>query len=402
MYLINKFERLFENTSKKLVFMRNIALSFFVVLGLLTSCSKSENKDEKKELPPQPYQYIVAKSGPAENLTQYPARLEGVENVEIRPKIDGFVEKIYIDEGSQVSKGQLLFLIRNPQYEQSVLAAQATVNSARAAVATAQMQVTKTKPLVDKKIISAYELQSAELALKSAKASLAETQAQLTNAKVNQGYTKLYSPVSGVVGTLPYKAGSYISTATTQPLTTVSNVSKIFAYFSINEKQQLEFFKHAEGATIKEKLKNSPLVELVLSDGSKYEEKGKVESISGLVDPNTGSFSMRATFPNPKGLIRSGYSATVQMPNNLENVIIIPQAATYEMQGKVLVYLIGADNKVKSTEIKVENLPDGLTYAVTSGLKQGDKVVVEGIGLLKDDAQVVPKETTLQNVIDRK
>ncbi|SHK02503.1 efflux RND transporter periplasmic adaptor subunit [Epilithonimonas mollis] len=382
--------------------MRNIAISFFVVLGLLTSCSKSEKKDDKKELPPQPYEYIVAKSGPAENLTQYPARLEGIENVEIRPKIDGFVEKIYVDEGSQVSKGQLLFLIRNPQYEQSVLAAQAAVNSARAQVATAQMQVTKTKPLVDKKIISAYELQAAELALKSAKAALAETQAQLTNAQVNQGYTKLYSPVSGVIGTLPYKSGSYISSATSQPLTTVSNVSKIFAYFSINEKQQLDFFKHSTGSTIQQKIKNSPLVELVLSDGSKYEEKGKIESISGLVDPNTGSFSMRATFPNSKGLLRSGYSATVQVPNSLENVIIIPQAATYEMQGKVLVYLIGAGNKVKSTEIKVENLPDGLTYAVTSGLKPGDKLIVEGIGLLKDDAEVVPKETTLQNVIDRK
>lgn len=382
--------------------MRNIAISFFVVLGILTACSKAEKKDDKKELPPQPYQYIVAKTGPAENLSQYSARLEGIQNVEIRPKIDGFVEKIFVDEGSQVNKGQLLFLIRNPQYEQSVLAAQAAVNSARAQVATAQMQVTKTKPLVDKKIISAYELQAAELALKSAKAALAETQAQLSNAQVNQGYTKIFSPVSGVVGTLPFKAGSYISSATSQPLTTVSNVSKIFAYFSINEKQQLEFFKHSTGATIQEKIKNSPLVNLILSDGSQYDQKGKIESISGLVDPSTGSFSMRATFPNPNGLLRSGYSATIQFPNNLENVIIIPQSATYELQGKVFAYVIGTDNKVKSVEIKIEELPDGLTYAVTSGLKQGDKVVVEGIGLLKDDTQVVPKEVSLQSAINKK
>ncbi|RRQ45527.1 efflux RND transporter periplasmic adaptor subunit [Chryseobacterium sp. SC28] len=382
--------------------MRNIAISFFVVLGLLSGCSKSENKDEKKELPPQPYQYIVAKSGPAENWTQYPARLEGIQNVEIRPKIDGFVEKIYVDEGSSVNQGQLLFLLRNPQYEQAVLAAQATVNSARAAVANAQMQVTKTKPLVDKKIISAYELQAAELALQAAKASLAESQAQLANAQVNQGYTKLYSPVSGVVGTLPYKTGSYISANTAQPLTTVSNISKIFAYFSINEKQQLEFFKHAPGASIEEKIKNSPLVDLILADGTKYNQKGKIESISGLVDPNTGSFSIRATFPNPNGILRSGYSATIQLANNLENVIIIPQAATYELQGKVFVYVIGTDNKVKSVEIKVEDMPDGLTYAVTSGLKDGDKVVVEGVGLLKDGTVVIPKETTLQNAINKK
>ncbi|QIG90892.1 efflux RND transporter periplasmic adaptor subunit [Chryseobacterium sp. POL2] len=366
---------------------------------MLASCSKEKKQDGQKEVKPQPYEYIVAKSGAADNHTEYPARLEGVENVEIRPKIDGFIENLYVDEGQMVSRGQHLFRIRNPQYEQFVRVAQASVNSAQAAVATAQMQVTKTKPLVDRKIVSAYELQAAQLNLKAAQASLAEQEAQLTNAKVNQGYTIITSPVSGVVGTLPLKAGSYVSASTSQPLTTVSNISKIFAYFSINEKDQLNFLKHSPGASIQEKIKNTPLITLRLSDGSIYNEKGKLESISGLVDPNTGSFSMRATFPNPQGLLRSGYSATIILPNNLEDVIIVPQKATFELQGKIFVYVIGANNKVKSQEIKVTELADGVTYAVESGLKNGDKIVVQGIGILKDDTEVIPKETNLQTVL---
>ena len=368
-------------------------------MAFVMSCSKKEGKDVKKDLPPQPYNYIAAKVGPAENASQYPARLEGVENVEIRPKIDGFIDKLYVDEGQMVNRGQALFISRNPQYEQMVRVAQANVKNAQAAVETARMQITKTKPLVDKKIISAYELQSAELNLQAAQANLAQQRAQLTNAQVNQGYTTITSPVSGVVGRLPFKVGSYVSSATQEPLTTVSNISKIYAYFSINEKEQLEFFKTSVGATIQEKIKNSPMLNLILSDGSKYNEKGRIESISGMVDPTTGSFSMRATFPNPNGLLRSGYSATVQMPNHLENVVIIPQKATYELQGKKFVYVIGEGNKVKSQEIKTVDLPGGQTYAVISGLNNGDKIVVEGVGLLKDDAEVVPKETSLQAVV---
>ena len=281
--------------------MRRISILMAASALIAVSCSQDKKPDAQKDAKPQPYEYIVAKAGAADNHTEYPARLEGVENVEIRPKIDGFIENLYVDEGQMVSRGQSMFRIRNPQYEQMVRVAQASVNSAQAAVATAQMQVTKTKPLVDRKIISAYELQAAQLNLKAAQASLAEQQAQLTNAKVNQGYTVITSPVSGVVGTLPLKAGSYVSASTSQALTTVSNISKIFAYFSINEKDQLNFLKHSEGASIQEKIKNTPLISLRLSDGTMYNEKGKLESISGLVDPSTGSFSMRAAFTNPQG-----------------------------------------------------------------------------------------------------
>lgn len=381
--------------------MRRTFMIWSLVALFLSSCSKEGKQDAQKQNKPQPFEYIVAQSGAAENQTEYPARLEGMENVEIRPKVDGFVEGVFVDEGQVVSKGQKLFSIRNPQYEQMVRVANASVNSAQAAVATAQMQVTKTKPLVDRKIISAYELQAAQLNLKAAQADLAQQQAQLTNAKVNQGYTLITSPVSGVVGSLPLKTGSYVSASTSQSLTTVSNISKIFAYFSINEKAQLNFLKHSEGASVQEKIKNTPLMTLKLSDGTIYNEKGKLESISGLVDPNTGSFTMRATFPNAQGLLRSGYSATIVLPNNLEDVIVIPQDATFELQGKTFVYIVEGNNKVKSKEVSITSLPGGITYAVNEGLKKGDKVIVQGIGLLKDDAEIVPKETSLQAVLNK-
>ncbi|AQW95679.1 efflux RND transporter periplasmic adaptor subunit [Elizabethkingia anophelis] len=377
-----------------------IVTSGLFLLTLNVSCGKGDPKAAaaQQQQKPQPYQFITVEQGPATVYEEFPARLQGKQNIEIRPKIDGFIEDIYVDEGAYVKQGQALFRIRNPQYEQQVRVAEAAIRSAQADVATAQMQVTKTKPLVDKDIISKYELQAAQLALQAKQANLAQAQANLTNARVNEGYTMISSPVTGYVGTLPYRHGSYVNSTTQEPLTTVSNIGSIYAYFSANEKEVLEFLKHATGGTITEKLKNAPNVSLVLSDGSEYKEKGRIESMSGQVDPQTGSFMMRATFPNENGLIRSGYSATLKLPTYLEKVIIIPQKATYEMQGKTFTYVVGADNKVKSTEVKVVRLPDGVSYAVESGLKAGDKVVVEGVGILKDGTEIVPKQTSLTAV----
>lgn len=383
------------NTLRKVKFLLGISVTLF----FLNSCkNNSENKDKKEEKP-QEYQYIITNTGQSTVMKEYPARLEGMQNIEIRPKIDGFIDQVYIDEGNPVRAGQPLFRIRNPQYEQLLRSAQAAMKSAQANVDAASMQVTKTKPLVDKDIISPYELKSAQLNLQAQKAAYAQAQANLVNAQVNQGYTLITSPVNGVIGRLPYKTGSYVSSTSANPLTTVSNISKIFAYFSINEKDQIEFLKHSKGATIAEKLKNLPMVSLILSDGSVYDQKGKIETLSGQVDPNTGSFQVRAAFNNENGLLRSGYSATIQIPNNIDNAVIIPQKATFEIQGKTFVYTVEADSKVKSTEVKIEPLSDGLTAAVLSGVKAGEKVVIEGVGLLKDGTVIIPKKTTLQAAI---
>lgn len=338
--------------------------------------------------PVSSYQVFTIAPKSATLSSDYPATLQGEQNIEIRPKVDGFVEKIFIDEGSVVKKGQALFSIRAPQYEQDVRNSAAAISSAEADVSAAQLQVNKTKPLVEKDIISHYDLESAQFTLQTRKAALAQAKTALANAKTNLGYTNITSPVDGVVGSIPYKIGSLVSSTNTQPLTTVSNIGKVYAYFSLNEKQLLNFSRTVKGTTLNQKLTNTPPVYLLLSDGSNYPEQGHVQTISGLINTETGSASFRATFPNPVGLLRSGSSATVRIPQQIKDGILIPQKSAYELQGKHFVYVVGADDAVKSTEIEIMDQAAGQFYVVTSGLKTGDKVVFDGTSSLKDAAKI--------------
>ncbi|SDL99749.1 efflux RND transporter periplasmic adaptor subunit [Siphonobacter aquaeclarae] len=364
------------------------------VLLLASSCGKNENKQQQQQQAgkdqPKEYPVVVVARHDTELYTDYPATLQGQQNVEIRPKIDGYVEKILVDEGALVRKGQLLFRIQAPQYEQEVRTAEASIKIAEAEVNAAQMQVNKVKPLVQKDIISHYELESAEYTLQSKQAALAQAKATLANARVNLGYTSVTSPVDGVIGLLPYKLGSLVSSNTTQPLTTVSNIGNVYAYFSLNEKQLLDLFRDVKGNTLQQKLATLPNVRLVLADRSVYSRTGRVETASGLISTETGSASFRATFPNPDGFLRSGSTGAVRVSSHLKDALIIPQKATYELQGKRLVYLVGADNKLKSTEVKVTPTTDGQSFIVQSGLKDGDKIVVEGIAGVRDGAEIKP------------
>ena len=367
---------------------------------LLTACGGSQTPagGPGAAQPPASYQVFTIEAKDATLNNDYPATLQGEQNIEIRPKVDGFVEAIYVDEGSVVKKGQLLFKLNAPQYQQDVNNAIAAINSAEAEVNSAQLLVNKTKPLVDKDIISHYELESDQFALNSKKASLAQARTTLANAKTNLGYTTITSPVNGVIGTLPYKVGSLVTSATTNPLTTVSNINKVYAYFSLNEKQLLEFSRTVEGGTLKEKIANMPAVSLILSDGSNYAEKGKVETIGGLIDTQTGSASFRAEFPNPTHLLRSGNSANVRIPEPVKNGIFIPQRSAYELQGKHFVYVVDETNTVKSIEIQINDLAAGQYYMVTSGLKIGDKIVYDGNSSLKDAATIKPEVMTDEKV----
>lgn len=356
---------------------------------LLASCggAKEENKGQQG---PQAYKVLKVEQRATSLYSDFPASIEGEQNIEIRPKIDGFVQKIFVDEGQAVKKGQLLFTIDAPQYEQDVRNAAAAVNSAEAAVSTAQLQVNKTIPLVKKEIISEFELESAQNSLKSYTAALEQSRAALANAKTNLGYTRIVSPVNGVVGALPYKLGSLVSSTTTEPLTTISNIGKVYAYFSINEKTQLNFLREAKGNTFAEKLKNLPAVTLILSDGSEYEPKGVIETVSGQVDTQTGSFNVRATFQNPQGFLRTGNSASVRIPSQVKTALLIPQSATYEIQGKLFAYVVGDSSAVKSVELKVQATPSGQAYVVQEGLKANDLVVIEGITGLAEGAKIKP------------
>jgi membrane fusion protein, multidrug efflux system len=369
--------------------LKTTTLLCFVVVAAcisLASCKskQGEGNVSAAPLPPPTYPVFKVISQNATIRTQYPATLQGQQNIEIRPKIDGYIDEIHVDEGSVVKKGQLLFVIRAPQYQQDVNNANAAISSASADVSAAELQVKKTKPLVEKDIISKYELESAEYTLEARKAALAQAKANLANAKTNLSYTRVTSPVDGVVGSIPYRLGSLVNSNTTMPLTTVSNISKVYAYFSLNEKQLLNFSREYAGNTLEAKLKQLPPVSLLLADGTEYSEKGHVETIGGLINTETGSASFRATFPNPVGILRSGGSAIVEIPVTVKDAIVIPQRSTHELQGKRFVYLVNDANKVISTEIEVMTTPVGQYFVVTKGLKPGDIVTYESTSVLQD------------------
>ncbi len=333
--------------------------------------------------------------------SDYPATIEGQQNIEIRPKIDGYIDKIYVDEGASVKRGQALFKIFAPQYEQEVRTAEANIKIAEANVNAAEMEVNKVKPLVEKNIISEYELESAEFTLQSRQAALAQAQASLANARTNLGYTAVTSPVNGVIGNLPYKIGSLVSSNTALPLTTVSNIGNIYAYFSINEKQALEFATTIKGATAAERLKAIPPVTLVLATGMVFPEKGHIETASGLINTETGSVRVRATFPNPGNIVRSGSSGMVRIPAKLDAAILVPQKSTYEIQGKKFVYLIDSAGTVKSAEIRIRQNTGGQFFVVEEGLKAGDKIILEGVATLREGARVIAREMNADSVFSR-
>lgn len=379
-----------------------IRLSTILFLGaVLASCGGKDDKAAKAAAAaaqPQAYPVFAVASQSTTLDSDYPATIEGIQNVDIRPKVDGFVERIYVDEGAVVKKGQLLFKIMAPQYEQQVRTAAAAISSAEADVNAAQLQVNKTKPLVEKDIISKYDLEAAQLTLQSRKAALSQAKAALVNARVNLGYTSITSPVDGIVGSIPFKAGSLVSSANAEPLTTVSNTSRVYAYFSLNEKQLLDFANVYKGKTLAEQMKNIPPVSLVLADGSTYAQNGKIESINSQINTNTGSASLRATFPNPVSLLKSGSSAAVRIPQNVSDVILIPQKSTTDLQGKKFVYVLGDSAKVLNTPIEVMEITKGKFYVVTKGLKAGDKVVLEGFQSLRDGTKIKPEEKNTDSV----
>jgi membrane fusion protein (multidrug efflux system) len=375
-----------------------------IILGLGSTLAACSNDSAKKaELAaaaamPQPYPVFAVNTQSTTLDTDYPATIEGIQDIDIRPKVDGFIERIFVDEGANVRKGQALFKINAPQYEQQVRTALAAISSAEANVNAAQLQVNKTKPLVDKDIISKYELDAALLTLQSRRATLAQAKAELANARVNLGYTTITSPADGIVGSIPFKTGSLVSPTSAQPLTTVSNISKVYAYFSLNEKQLLDFANVYQGKTLTEQMKNIPAVSLVLADGTVYAQNGRIESINSQINTNTGSASLRATFPNPTALLKSGASASVRIPQYLKDVVLIPQKSTSDLQGKKFVYVLGDSAKVVSTPVEIMKNAKGKFYVVTKGLKSGDKIVLEGFQSLKDGTKIKPQDLNADSV----
>jgi len=371
-----------------------------IVIMLGTTLFACGNKQIGHQAGVPEYAVITIEPSVSKLNNSYPATIKGCQDVEIRPNVSGFITKLCVDEGSVVKKGQTLFVIDPVQYEEAVNVARAAVKVAEAGVATAALTAENKKMLAQKNIISQYELQTAENTLAQQKANLAQAEAQLIKAEKKLSYTQVASPADGVIGKIPYRVGSLVSPSMTTPLTTVSDNSKMFVYFSMNEKDLLKLTRQSNGAT-QGVLNQMPAVELQLVDGSIYSEKGKIETLSGVIDQTTGSASVRATFPNPNGILRSGGSGVILLPEESDNAIIIPQKATSEIQDKKFAFIVTDSAVVKTREITILPINDGKNYVVTSGLNIGDRIVVEGVGTSVRDGMSIKPITPAESAAKR-
>ena len=375
--------------------MKSRIVLFAFCLTLLSSCGK-----KGFDMGGAPECAVQTLQPATVNLTSsYPATIKGKQDVEIRPQVSGFITKVCVDEGSMVRKGQVLFIIDPTQYEAAARSAKAAVATAEAAVSTQQITVDNKRALNKKNIISDYDLAMAENSLASAKAQLASAKAQLISAEQNLGFTNVKSPSDGIVNDIPYRLGSLVSPSITTPLTIVSDITEMYVYASLTEKEKrLEEIKDEKellelvrkDGSQSAAVETYPEVQLQLSDGSTYDQKGKIETISGVINANTGAVSIRATFPNSNHLLRSGGMGNLIIPYHMENALVVPQKATTEIQDKKFVFLQQPDNTVKMNEITILNIDNGQEYVVTSGLKQGDLIVIENVGTLKDGQTIKP------------
>lgn len=345
------------------------------------SCKTETNNNESKG-----YSLAVINADSNKEITtSYSASIEGKQDIDIYPQVSGYIEKLNVSEGDIVRKGEILFVIDQVPYKAALETAVANVESAKANLATAELTYKSTQALFAKKVVSDFNLQTTENAYLTAKAQLAQAKAQEVNARNDLSYTEVKSPSNGVVGMLPYRVGTLVNSNMPQPLTTVSDNSEMYVYFSMTENQFLSLVR--QFGSLDKALQDMPAIQLQLNDGSVYEEKGKIESISGVIDKETGTVGVRAVFPNSSRLLHSGASGNVLIPSVYEKCIVIPQGATVQLQDKILVYKV-VDGKAVSTLIKVAPVNDGKEYIVLDGLKPGDEIVSDGAGMIREGIQV--------------
>ncbi|WCO00870.1 efflux RND transporter periplasmic adaptor subunit [Psychroserpens ponticola] len=358
-----------------------IALSVFLVI---VSCGNSEQKQTIAEAPPAPFPITKIQSKTVTGYTEYPVTIEGIVNSDVRAKTSGYVEKVYVDEGQKVSKGQLLFKLETQSLSQDADAAKALVN-------VAQVEVNKLIPLVEKNIISAVQLETA-------KANLEQAKANYSGVTANIGYATIKSPIDGYVGSINFREGALISPSDVTPLTTVSEISQVYAFFSFNEAQYIDHLQRSEGKTKAERIKNSPDLSLVLANGKLYSEKGRIQTSTGQINQSTGTIKIRAAFDNPNEILTNGNSGKIRFPIEYKDAIVVPQSATFEQQGNIMLFKLGENNKVETSIVKVKGTVDNL-YVIESGLNPNDKIIVSGIGKLRNGMAISPQDTSFDDAI---
>jgi membrane fusion protein (multidrug efflux system) len=379
------------NTVKKINSVIAIALALIAIV-LINSCSSTPATPPPPPPPSLPVQSVEASS--VTTYQEYPASIEGTVNVEIRPQVSGSLDKVFVDEGALVAAGQPIFKINDQPYRAALNNALASLHAAEAAQGNAQLEVDKLTPLVANKVVSEYQLKTAKAALQIARANIESAKANVSTARINLGYTIIKAPVSGYIGRLLKKQGSLVSPQDPEALTQLSDVHDVHVYFSLGEKDFVGFKDQYAGLTLKEKINHLAPVSLLLADNSEYARKGKIDMIDGQFDKTTGAITVRATFPNTQGLIRSGNTGKIRLSLVHSNALTVPESATIEMQDKVFVFAVADSNKVKKVPITIGG-KDGTNYIVKDGLKAGDQIVLSGIDKLQEGNVIVPQKAAV-------
>jgi len=387
--------------NNKLVILSVAALS-------LVACKKEAPKQDGAK----PYPVVNVEAKNIVGYQTFPATIQGRVNNDVRAKIQGYITQVLVDEGQYVKKGQPLFRLETNILNETAAAskagigaAESNIAAAQAAVSAANVEVNKLKPLVQKNIISNVQLQTAQANLAQAQAQLKQAQASKSQAvanykgvEANIEYSVIRAPISGVIGKLPLKVGSLVGPTDQSALTTISDTSEIYAYFSMNEKEYFNFLEKSPGSSMSEKIKNLPMVELQLANGSLYPEKGKIQAITGQIDPTTGTIQFRVSFTNAQKLLSNGNSGTIRLPQAYDNVLVVPESATYEQQGIVYVYKVDKGDTARNVVINVIDRIDNMAL-IKSGVNKGETIVAAGIGALKPGTAVKPKPVKMDSLV---
>lgn len=373
----------FDKDKNMMTIRRRLIYCVGMTLGLTLATSCQQKK--QVSVSNASYKTMSVQRMDKSLTTSYSASIKGRQDIDIYPQVSGKIQRLCVKEGDKVTKGQLLFVIDQVPYRAALATAVAAESAAEASLSSATLTYESNKELYAQKVISSFTLQTSENAYRSAKAQLAQTKAQVTDARNNLSYTEVRSPADGVVGVLPYRVGTLVSASMPKPLTTVSDNSQMYVYFSMTEKQLLSFVRQygSKDAAIR----NMPEVSLQLGDQSMYAHKGRVESISGVINTETGAVTLRAEFPNPERLLNSGGSGNVIIPTTMKGCIVIPQSSTVQQQDKRIVYKV-VGGKAVAQLIEVESIDDGTSFIVRNGLKPGDVIVSEGAGMVKEGETV--------------
>lgn len=379
------------NTNFMKLNVTTVAGLFASVATMLSLSACGGGQQQQMQAPAPEIAVMTVNYGNSDLESAYPATIKGRTDIDIRPQVTGFITKVHVDEGQQVKKGQVLFTLDQVQFQAAVESAEAAVKVAQSALNTAQLTANNKRMLFDKNIISEYEWQMADNALAQARAQLSQANASLVTARKNLAYTNVTAPSDGVIGTIPNREGSLASPSSAVPLTTVSDNSQIYAYFSLNEKDLLDLTDGGK-YSIDSRIGQMPAVKLQLADGSMYGIEGKVSTVSGVINNSTGAASVRALFDNPSGMLRSGNTGNVVIPQHNDSVIVIPQKASFEIQGLRYVYVLNDSNITQTRPVQVLDISNGKDFVVLGGLTPGERIVTEGVGtVVRDGMPVQPK-----------